>query len=308
MIVCIAPNPSIDKLFVTDELKPGTVHRPDRLIARAGGKGLNVARAAKTLGADVTVVALLAGHAGRWIADELEDAGVATEAVWAHGENRSALSVAASGTLTEFYERGSSPGNETWATFVERAAAVAGRGQWASVTGSLPAEIRPEEAATLVRAARAAGTDVAVDMHDVALKAAVAEGPKLVKVNRREAEAATGHHDPLRSIRALNEAQAQAGVDEPITIVTLGADRGALLLEGDELTQATLGVRGPYPTGSGDAFLAGVLHARIQGATWQRALAVAAGAGAANAETEGAGTLEPTRAEALAGEVTVAPA
>ena len=71
MIVCVAGNPSIDKLFVVERLRPGEIHRPIDFVQVPGGKGLNVARAAATLGAHVRVAAVLCGHAGRWIEQAL---------------------------------------------------------------------------------------------------------------------------------------------------------------------------------------------------------------------------------------------
>jgi lysophospholipase L1-like esterase len=53
VIVCFAANPSIDKLFEVDRLVPGAIHRPLAFVQTAGGKGLNVARAAHALDADV---------------------------------------------------------------------------------------------------------------------------------------------------------------------------------------------------------------------------------------------------------------
>ena len=76
MIVCLAANPSIDKLFEVDELHPGEVHRPGRFVQVAGGKGLNAARAAATLGAEVEVVTILGGHAGAWLAEQLGELGI----------------------------------------------------------------------------------------------------------------------------------------------------------------------------------------------------------------------------------------
>ena len=108
MIVCVSANPSIDKLFEVDRLVPGAIHRPVGFVQRAGGKGLNVARAAASLGAEVHAVALLRGHAGAWIRDALAGEGVPGTFVWAPGETRASLSVAdrEAGSLTEFYEAG----------------------------------------------------------------------------------------------------------------------------------------------------------------------------------------------------------
>lgn len=295
MIACAAPNPSIDKLFVSaTPLTPGAIHRPDRLIARAGGKGLNVARAAHALGADVVAIALLAGHAGRWVADELLDAGVRADAVWAEGETRSALSVSADGGLTEFYEAGTAPGPVAWERFVARVAATTSGAAWLTVSGTLPPRVDPAQAAALVRAGQEAGARVAVDQAGPALLAALDARPDLVKVNRHEAADVTGEDDPARAAAVLRERSGGATV-----LVTLG-EEGALALTPDGALRGDLDVRAPYPTGSGDAFLAGLLHATEGGADWPGALAAALGAACANAEAEGAGTLDPARAGELA--------
>src|SRR6201985_2429938 len=106
MILCVAGTPSIDKLFEVAEIAVGEIHRPNRMIALPGGKGIHVAQVATALGADAVVTGLLAGHAGRWVAQTREAEGVAGEWAWGAGETRSSLSVAdaATGRLTEFYE------------------------------------------------------------------------------------------------------------------------------------------------------------------------------------------------------------
>ena len=47
MIVCLAANPSVDRLFEVERLVKGDIHRPSGFVQVAGGKGLNVARAAR---------------------------------------------------------------------------------------------------------------------------------------------------------------------------------------------------------------------------------------------------------------------
>jgi fructose-1-phosphate kinase PfkB-like protein len=64
---------------------------------------------------------------------------------------------------------------------------------------------------------------------------------------------------------------------------------------------------GPYPVGSGDAFLAGLVVALDGGADWPDALRAALGAGAANAAVPGAGRLDRANAERLAGRATITP-
>ena len=131
VIVCAAANPSVDRLFEVERLHPGRVHRPGLFAQVAGGKGLNAARAAATLGADVHVVVILAGHAGRWLEGELERAGIAVHAVWVDGESRSSLSVAnrSGGGLTEFYEHGVEIGDRGLAPVRRRGGGALGLGR-----------------------------------------------------------------------------------------------------------------------------------------------------------------------------------
>jgi len=65
--------------------------------------------------------------------------------------------------------------------------------------------------------------------------------------------------------------------------------------------------RGPYPVGSGDAFLAGLIAAVDGGAGWEAAFRAAVGAGAANAELPGAAILDAGRAEELAASAEISP-
>jgi sugar/nucleoside kinase (ribokinase family) len=94
-----------------------------------------------------------------------------------------------------------------------------------------------------------------------------AEGAGLLLPNVPEAHALTGESDPERAARALAER-----LDE--VVVTLGAD-GALWTDGDEVIRVpAVPVEAVEDsTGAGDAFAAGLLAARLEGAEVGEALA-----------------------------------
>ena len=50
MLLTIAPNPTIDRILNVPYMTVGQVHRAAEVRLVAAGKGLNVARAARTLG------------------------------------------------------------------------------------------------------------------------------------------------------------------------------------------------------------------------------------------------------------------
>ncbi|MET3287571.1 UNVERIFIED_CONTAM: fructose-1-phosphate kinase PfkB-like protein [Brevibacillus sp. OAP136] len=54
MIVTVTLNAAIDKTYVLSSFTTGALHRPQQVLSLAGGKGINVARVARTLGIEVT--------------------------------------------------------------------------------------------------------------------------------------------------------------------------------------------------------------------------------------------------------------
>lgn len=302
MIACVAPSPSIDRVFGVDSLRPGEIHRPARFVRVPGGKGLNAARAAWALGTDVRAVALLGGHAGRWIAEELARIGVPLLASWCAGETRSCLSVAdaESGSLTEFYEANAAVSAAEWEAFAQTAQGAVASPRWTTISGSLP----PGAPADGYEQLAAAGTNVAVDT--TALGAA---RPALVKVNAGEAASLTDLR--IASVATAAEAthalRLRIGGDGHAAAVTLGRNGAVLVAPDGSSWHGSLADGGQYPVGSGDAFLAGLVSALDDGASWPEALATALGAAAANAEIPGPGLLDPVRARALAEQTIVEP-
>jgi 1-phosphofructokinase family hexose kinase len=304
MLLCLAANPSIDKLFEIDRLVRGDIHRPAGFVQTAGGKGLNVARAAHALGADVRVATILRGHAGKWIQEQLGAEGVRGTFVWCHGENRSSLSVAdrETSSLTEFYEHGSVVPVSTWAELLAEVDALLGSAAWLSISGSVPRGVPDDGYRDLVRDAAAAGVRVALDAEGERLRLALDAHPDVVKVNSTEAAGLLGVPTSRRdeALAAADKLRDIAGGDGHAGIVTRGADGVVVAAPDGTRYEGRLYVRHRYPVGSGDAFLAGLVTALMRGADWPDGLRLALGAATANAELPGAGRLDPVHAELLA--------
>jgi 1-phosphofructokinase family hexose kinase len=309
VIVCVAANPSIDKVFEVERLVPGSIHRPLGFVQVPGGKGLNVARAAHSLDAEVRVAALLRGHAGRWIGEALQAEGIEGAFVWTHGESRSSLSVAdrGDGTLTEFYERGGEIASASWVELMQVVSSSVPPGGLLTISGSIPLGAPVEGYRDLVAEARATGIRVALDAEGEPLRHAIGAGPDIVKVNAAEAagllDVPIGSRD--EALAAATELRELAGGGGHAGVVTMGAD--GVVVAGPEgaAYEGVLFERGRYPVGSGDAFLAGLVVGLERDEGWPDALRRALGAAAANAELPGAGTLDGSRAEDLASRAVV---
>ena len=309
MIVALAANPSIDKLFEIERLVKGDIHRPLGFVQVAGGKGLNVARAARALDAEVTAVALLRGHAGKWLEEQLSAEGVPAAFVWTHGENRSSLSVAdrETGGLTEFYEHGSVVPAASWVELMQTVSQSWRSGGWLTISGSLPRGAPDTGYRDLVAEARSAGVRVAVDAEGDRLRLALEAQPEVVKVNQAEARELLGVPTARREEALTSAAKLRdlAGGDGHAGVVTRGAEGVVVAAPDGTLYEGMLYVRGRYPVGSGDAFLAGLITGLDRGDRWDEALCVALGAATANAELAGAGKLDPARAAELSAQAEV---
>src|SRR5947209_18671129 len=189
MILCLATNPSIDKLFEVERLIHGEIHRPLHFTAAPGGKGLNVARGVVTLGGQALVSGLLGGHAGRWIEEALAAQRVQTNFLWTSGETRASLSVAdrETGRLTEFYEDPAPITAQEWSALEGLMGELLSEASWVSVSGSLPPGAPRDGYASLIRIARDRGVPAALDARPPALASAVDAWPDLVKINVDEA-------------------------------------------------------------------------------------------------------------------------
>jgi 1-phosphofructokinase family hexose kinase len=253
--------------------------------------------------------ALLRGHAGKWLEEQLSAEGVNSSSVWCHGENRSSLSVAdrETGGLTEFYERGSVVPAAAWAELMQTVSEAWRTGGWLTISGSLPRGAPDDGYRDLVAEARAAGVRVAVDAEGERLRLALEARPDVVKVNQAEARELLGVPTARReeALSAASKLRDLAGGDGHAGIVTRGADGVVLAAPDGTLFEGMLYVRGRYPVGSGDAFLAGLITALDRAEAWDEALCVALGAATANAELAGAGKLDPARAVDLASQAQV---
>jgi 1-phosphofructokinase family hexose kinase len=299
MIACVATTPAVDRLLRLDgPVRAGAIHRPVEVVAVAGGKGLNAARAAAALGAEVTAIAPLGGYGGRWIAAELRREGVEPRTVPVGAEPRVCVSVAGDPAgLTEFYEPAAELSEDAWFALEIEVTTIAERSSWITVSGSLPPGAPADGHARLVSLARAGGARVALDAHGDALLAGLEAGPDLVKVNAEEAAGLLGARAGAAALRE------RAGGGDRAAAVTFGADGMELADPDGTVLRAAPPLVGEFPVGCGDAVLGGMVTALDIGGGWPAALALGIGAGAAAADVPGAGRLDGGRARELAVQV-----
>src|SRR5215211_6536795 len=175
------PNLTIDRTLAIGELRPGEVLRFDRVVVSAGGKGLNVARAARALGHPAVLVSLLPGRTGEAAAAMIADEGIDLHAVPCPGELRStAVIQERDGRTTVLNEPGAAVGEAEWTAY-ERALESRLTGHDVLVcSGSVPPGSPPDAYGRLAALAEAAGVTCIVDAAGETLLRALDAGPSLV--------------------------------------------------------------------------------------------------------------------------------
>src|SRR5512133_1961719 len=93
MILCVNPNAAVDRTAVIEDFRLDAIHRPSFELALPGGKGCNVARAARTLGEQPVVTGWVGGYAGQFIQAGLQAEGILTAFVQTAVESRDCLSI-----------------------------------------------------------------------------------------------------------------------------------------------------------------------------------------------------------------------
>lgn len=308
MILVVALNPALDVTHHVPDVDWAGVNRPAVIQARAGGKGLNVARTLRALGAEVQVRGFAGGVTGEQVVCELARLGVPASLTRIGGETRRTFAVVdtARGSTALFNEPGPPIGQDEYADFcVGYEKSLAGCGA-VVLSGSLPPGLPPETYAELVAMATAAGVPAVLDAHGEALLRGAAARPAIVKPNLAELEAFAGRSLSTASgadkdAVALAAQELRAAGPQAV-VVTLGAD-GLWAVTADGSWQAVppADVRG-NPTGAGDAVAAGLVHGLVLGRPWEERLRHAVALGAASVAAPVAGEFSPADyAEALAG-------
>ncbi|MCI9888464.1 hypothetical protein JT358_08325 [Micrococcales bacterium 31B] len=280
----LTPNPAWDMTHRVAELRPGASHRVLAASGRAGGKGINVARTLMGLfgpeaplsllptgmredfehsraTCEVIAVAPVGGRIGELLAEDLERvAGLEARLVPVSGATRQSIAVVPDDGShpTLLNEPGAPVAAAEWDMLVATTLDLLGEGSVLTVSGSMP----PGPGAAgrsglpeLVRAARARGAQVLVDVSGAALAAVRDSGADLLKPNREEflevdprGEGASFAPNSLVVVtdgaRGMRAYVPRAGESDP------GTGTGA---PGAALTGLTLTGN---PTGAGDAALA----------------------------------------------------
>ncbi len=298
-ILIINLNLAVDKTAGVPRLEPGGIHRVSRTLTIPGGKGVNVARALKTMGREAVIAGFASGHNGRWIEERLAAGGYrALITRHAGGESRICFSVVdARGCSTDFNEEGPRVPRPAQERFLKGLSAAAGRFQVAAVCGRVAVGLPKGFYSRMTRSLKKAGCFVAFDTTGGALREGLAAGADCVKINRSEFEELSGAAFSRAGVARFFGKYSPRGLK---ALIVTDGPRPSLAVSQFGLWE----IKPPRlerlksPVGAGDSFMAGFIYGFAGGLAFEASLRVAAGCAASDCLSLGAGII--SRPEALA--------
>ena len=308
MIVTVTPNPVLDRTLTVSEIVINEMTRALETREDWGGKGFNVSRALKALGAESLAMGFAGGSTGAKLAAGLRGLGIATDLVPVAGETRTNIVITnrAGTQYVKVNEPGPTVSVAEAATFFKQVEAMTRPGDLWALCGSLPPGLPADFYAQLTRLLNERGARVLLDTSGEPLRLGLEARPYAIKPNLPEVEALLGH--PVEGAAALVEA-----VD---TLLRLGISLVGLSLGANGLILASADTRywakppevaAPNPVGAGDALVAGLLWTLSEGMPLAEVAAWSVAAGTAAAMREGVSVGTRAEVEAIWKQVTCRP-
>jgi 1-phosphofructokinase/tagatose 6-phosphate kinase len=297
VIITVTPNAAVDKTLTVPNFQTAYRHRASESLTLPGGKGVNIARALKTLGEPVVVTGLVGGRAGQLIVEGLQRENILNDFVHIAGESRTSTAVVDPTTMTqtEVVEYGPVVSQAETASLLDKIEYLAKGARFVVLAGSLPRKVGEDFYATVLGRIRKHRCYVVLDSAAEPLRRGVRGRPNLVAPNLREAEDLVGHefHDD------------QDLIDATAMVCEMGARNTIIKTQHGCVARFQVGrkqrvFRGNIAplesvvstVGSGDVFLAGFISARFRKLDLGECLRHALAAGAASTQRYGAGVLD----------------
>lgn len=185
MILTVTMNPAIDKIYIVENFQLGEVQRPSKMIASAGGKGLNVTRVAKLMGEDVTATGLLGGSNGSYIDKKVQELKVKSKFIKIDGETRICINITdnINKLSTEILEKGPTISSDEADNFITKFSQLIKDVSVITISGSLPKGLPTNFYSLLIEEAKKYNTKVLLDTSSLPLLEGIKSKPYIIKPN-----------------------------------------------------------------------------------------------------------------------------
>ncbi|MFL2094835.1 tagatose-6-phosphate kinase [Marinilactibacillus psychrotolerans] len=299
MIVTITMNPSIDVSYQLDSLKIDSINRVAKTSKTAGGKGLNVTRVLKQIGADVTASGLMGGFLGEQIKKELNTLNVKHAFSPINDEIRNCIAILHEGKQTEILESGPVISLQEGNQFLKHFEQLIQQASVVSFSGSLPLGLPKNFYAEMIKICNSKNKDVLLDCSGEGLKRILngSEKPLLIKPNIEELSSVLGRKI-MNDLAAIKAALMSPLFSDIEWIVVSMGSQGAVAKHKDTFYKVVIPkVEVKNPVGSGDATVAGLAFGLSEGKSDEEILKIGNALGILNAQEAMTGYVDMTKFE-----------
>lgn len=288
MIYTVTLNPALDKTATVENLRLDSVNRISELRVDPGGKGINVSKVVRELGAKTVAIALLGGHTGTMLRNMLAELGIECKVLEVEGETRTNLKIKdpALKTNTDINEPGPEVTDEQLRGMLDGLVGEVGGGDIVVLSGSLPRGAAADTYKVWVAALKKTGAKVYLDADGDKLVRGIEAKPDLIKPNEIELGAMMGRTlDADEKIVEAARELIDGGLDH--VMVSMGG-AGALYVARDVTIKANP-VKVPVGStvGAGDSVVAALAYAQDKGLGLEDTMRLAMATGAANVMQSG---------------------
>lgn len=291
MIITVTLSPALDRTLTIENFTAGKVNRVLSSRTDPGGKGINVSKVLKELGAKTLAMGILGGQTGKEIETRLHEMDIDTDFIYSVTPTRTNIKISdpATGLTTDINSPASLTKEEADRVLNNLLTRV-NSGDCVVLAGKM--DERAADAEKWVTALKQAGAFVFLDTERGALKSGVQAGPYLIKPNEAELMMLCG-----KEFQSDGEliASARRLTDSCETVAVSMGEKGAYFFTKDEgLFVAAPSVPCVCTVGAGDTMTACLAYGKAAGMDFTSAcvLSVAASAAAVSCP----GTSVPSKA------------
>lgn len=258
MILCLCPNPSIDKFVWIEKLVNGKVNRIEKEQSFPGGKGIHVASGIAELREECAVLGFWGGYTGKWIKQFCEKKGIRCFGPEVNELNRTCLTFRSNNDLNGTELLGTGPfineenRNLFWLEYIrllEQATIVCMSGSWPPANNNL-------DYIDYIKEAEKKGIKSFIDCSGDSLVKNLSAIPFGIHINQQEGMEVFKEQSPLKiGEKILSHCD--------IAAITCGADGLYLFQKNQAAIHASCKLDNVLSAvGCGDALMAGLVVAQ----------------------------------------------
>ncbi|MGD9200121.1 MAG: 1-phosphofructokinase family hexose kinase [Chitinispirillia bacterium] len=306
MIYCTVFNPSLDIIYIVDELQPGNTLTDVKSIINPAGKGINVAKVINSLGEEVKVIGLMPEYDMQRFSNYLNNLNIENYFYSVNGNARINSTFLEKSTGQVMHINSTDYNwsiriQEEFLDFIEKF--IQTDDIWA-LSGSIPQGFEVDTYNKVINRCQKKNNRVMLDSRGLALNMGIRAKPSIIKPNLAELEAFFGehiegvHHIALKGKRLLD-----IGIE--FVIISLGSDGMIAIHENDCLICTAPQIEAIDTVGCGDALIAGFLVAQSRNFSFIEACRMGIACGTSNAMHVGPGVIDKDRIWSIMEEVRI---